>query len=110
MEILKLRVRAASGGPTLRVQVPPPYSLQILKDVIASQIGQSSSSFHVSLNKKAPIDGPLNALLSDFGIIKGDLLFYIPTTPNCIPFSIITVSSVIVKLMLVYYLHSCSRR
>ena len=108
MESLKIRVRAATGGPTLKVQVPPPYSLQALKDVVASQIGQPTSSFHVSLNKKAPIDGPLNALLSSFGIIKGDLLFYIPTTTNCIPLSVITVSSIIVKLMLVYYLHSCS--
>lgn len=82
MASLKVRVRAASGGPTLRVQVPPPCTLQALKNVIASQTSQETSSFSVSLNKKDPIDGPASALLSAFGIISGDLLFYVPSTAD----------------------------
>lgn len=107
MENLKVRVRAATGGPTLKVQVPPPCSLQALKDVIASQIGQPTSSFQISLNKKAPIDGPPNVLLSAFGIINGDLLFYIPTARDSVPLS--TVSNMIFTLLLVSHLHSALR-
>lgn len=107
MANLKVRVRAATGGPTLKVQVPPPCSLQALKDVIASQIGQPTSSFQISLNKKAPIDGPPNVLLSAFGIINGDLLFYIPTARDSVHLS--TVSSMIFTLLLVSHLHSALR-
>lgn len=85
MATLKVRVRAATGGQTLRVQLPQPCTLQALKDAIASQIGESSSSFDVSLNKKDSINGPSDVQLSGFGVINGDLLFYIPRTKDSVP-------------------------
>lgn len=78
MATLKVRVRAASGGPTMRVQVPWPFTVQALKDVISPLIMRPTSSFCLSLNKKAAIDeGPGTTSLSDLGVINGDLLFYI---------------------------------
>jgi F-box protein 7 len=78
MATLKVRVRAASGGPTMRVQVPWPFTVQALKDVISPLIMRPTSSFCLSLNKKAAIgEGPGTTSLSDFGVINGDLLFYI---------------------------------
>ena len=74
MTTLKVRVRAATGGPTLRVQLPQPCTLRALKDAIAAQIGSSASSFDVSLNKKDSINGPSDVQLSAFGVINGNLL------------------------------------
>ncbi|KAG0558485.1 hypothetical protein KC19_10G032100 [Ceratodon purpureus] len=85
MATLKVRVRAATGGPTLRVQLPQPCTLEALKDAIALQIGAPASSFDVSLNKKDSISGPSGVLLSAFGVISGDLLFYIPSTGGSVP-------------------------
>ncbi|XP_024396266.1 uncharacterized protein [Physcomitrium patens] len=84
MATLKVRVRAASGGPTLRVQLQQPCTLQALKDAIALQIEKSASSFEISLNKKDPISGPPDLLLSAFGVINGDLVFYIPSTGSSV--------------------------
>jgi hypothetical protein len=92
MATLKVRVRAATGGPTLRVQLPQPCTLQALKDAIAVQIGEPASSFHVSLNKKDSISGPSGVLLSAFGVINGDLLFYIPSTGGSVPVAHVPVS------------------
>lgn len=88
MATLKVRVRAATGGPTLRVQLPQPATLRALKDAIASQIGTPASSFDVSLNKKDSINGPSDVQLSAFGVINGDLLFYIPSTGDSVPVSL----------------------
>lgn len=85
MATLKVRVRAATGGPTLRVQLPQPCTLQALKDAIAAQIEEPASSFGVSLNKKDSIDGPSGVLLSACGVINGDLLFYYPSTGGSVP-------------------------
>lgn len=85
MATLKVRVRAATGGPTLRVQLPQPCTLQALKDAIASQIGAPASSFHVSLNKKDSINGPSDVHLSALGVINGDLLYYVPSTGDSVP-------------------------
>ncbi len=38
MATLKVRVRVASGGPTMRVQVPWPFTVKALKDVISPLI------------------------------------------------------------------------
>lgn len=90
MATLKVRVRAASGGPTLRVQLQQPCTLQALKDAIALQIEKSASSFEISLNKKDPISGPPDLLLSAFGVINGDLVFYIPSTGSSVSVSCLT--------------------
>ncbi len=60
------------------MQVPWPFTVQALKDVISPLIMRPTSSFCLSLNKKAAIDeGPGTTSLSDLGVINGDLLFYI---------------------------------
>ncbi len=38
MATLKVRVRVASGDPTMRVQVPWPFTVKALKDVISPLI------------------------------------------------------------------------
>ena len=85
MATLKVRVRAATEGPVLRVQLPQPCTLEALKDAIASQIGQPASSFDVSLNKRDILNGPTGVLVSAFGVISGDLLFYVPSTGDSVP-------------------------
>ncbi|CAM6129736.1 unnamed protein product [Calypogeia fissa] len=85
MASMKLRVRAAGGGPTIRVQIPLLCSLQGLKDVLAPLVSLPASSFSLSLNKKDEIQGPGSALLSSFGVTSGDLLFYIVNSGGSFP-------------------------
>eukprot|EP01018_Ginkgo_biloba_P014933 Gb_01642 [translate_table: standard] len=73
---MKLRVRSATGGDTYRVELSSPFSLQSLKDAIAQKLSTSSSSIHLSLNKKDEIQGPPHTLLKYIGITGGDLVFY----------------------------------
>lgn len=73
-------MRPASGGPTVRLQVPLLCSLQGFKDVLAPLISLPPLSFSLSLNKKDAIHGPGSALLSSFGVTSGDLLFYLVET------------------------------
>lgn len=77
MASMKLRVRAAGGGPTIKVQIPLLCTLQGLKDALGPLISLPPASFSLSLNKKDEIQGPGSILLASFGVTSGDLLFYI---------------------------------
>ncbi|KAL2650885.1 hypothetical protein R1flu_019013 [Riccia fluitans] len=75
-------VAEATGGPTVKVQVPHLCSLQALKDAVSPLISLPPLNFSLSLNKKDPIDGPGTVPLSTFGITSGDLLYYLVASGN----------------------------
>lgn len=77
---MKLRLRSFESKETLKFEVPDPCSLQQLKYTISTIIpspSSSSSSLHLSLNRKDEINtsSPTDSLHS-IGIAGGDLIFY----------------------------------
>ncbi|KAL5070265.1 hypothetical protein RYX36_021152 [Vicia faba] len=73
---MKLRLRSFESKETLKIEVPDPCSLQQLKSKI-STILSSSSSLHLSLNRKDEITPPFPTdSLHLLGIATGDLIFY----------------------------------
>ncbi|XP_058739216.1 F-box protein SKIP22-like [Vicia villosa] len=73
---MKLRLRSFESKETLKIEVPDPCSLQQLKSTI-STILSSSSSLHLSLNRKDEINPPSPTdSLHSLGIATGDLIFY----------------------------------
>ncbi|TKY51053.1 F-box protein SKIP22 [Spatholobus suberectus] len=78
---MKLRLRSLESKETLKIEVPNSCSLQQLKDTIShtisSYFSSSSSSLHLSLNRKDEIhaSSPHESLLA-LGVAAGDLVFY----------------------------------
>ncbi|XP_059653071.1 F-box protein SKIP22-like [Cornus florida] len=73
---MKLRLRSLETKETLKIEVLNSSSLQNLKDVILQRISSSSSSIHLSLNRKDSILGSSQDSLQSLGITSGDLIFY----------------------------------
>lgn len=77
---MKLRIRAASGGATFRVEVPAICSLRTLRETISQILVSNGVSFfspiRISLNKSDEMQGLDSTLLSQFGVRGGDLLYY----------------------------------
>ncbi|XP_059653073.1 F-box protein SKIP22-like [Cornus florida] len=72
---MKLMLRSFETKVTLRIEVPNSCSLQHLKAVILQRIS-SSSSIHLSLNRKDELHGSSQHTLQSLGIISGDLIFF----------------------------------
>ncbi|CAJ1977312.1 unnamed protein product [Sphenostylis stenocarpa] len=74
---MKLRLRSLESKETLKINVPNSCSLQELIDTVSQTITSSSSSLHLSLNRKDEIraTSPHDSLHS-LGVAAGDLIFY----------------------------------
>ncbi|XP_061355642.1 F-box protein SKIP22-like [Gastrolobium bilobum] len=77
---MKLRLRSLESKETLKIEVPNSCSLKQLRDIISraiSSTSSSSSSLHLSLNRKDEIGlSSPHKSLDSIGIIGGDLVFY----------------------------------
>ncbi|XP_024515920.1 F-box protein SKIP22-like [Selaginella moellendorffii] len=73
---MRLRVRAAGGGATHRIQVPAPARIYDLRHALSQTIGVPADSIRLSLNKRDEIEGDASAPLEAYGIRPGDLLYY----------------------------------
>ncbi|QCE08429.1 F-box protein SKIP22-like [Vigna unguiculata] len=74
---MKLRLRSLESKETLKIDVPNSCSLQQLIDTVSHTISSSSSSLHLSLNRKDEIRASSpNDSLHSLGVAAGDLIFY----------------------------------
>ncbi|RZB43781.1 F-box protein SKIP22-like [Glycine soja] len=74
---MKLRLRSLESKETLKIEVPDSCSLLQLKDTVSRTISSSSSSLHLSLNRKDEIHAPSpEEPLHSLGVAAGDLIFY----------------------------------
>uniref|UniRef100_A0A5B7BBY3 F-box domain-containing protein n=1 Tax=Davidia involucrata TaxID=16924 RepID=A0A5B7BBY3_DAVIN len=75
---MKLRLRSVETKETLRIEVPATCSILHLKEVISQRIASSSSSsIHLSLNRKDELRGSSpEDTLQTLGVTSGDLIFY----------------------------------
>ncbi|KAJ7568360.1 hypothetical protein O6H91_01G029100 [Diphasiastrum complanatum] len=81
---MKVRARAAAGGPTHKLQVRSPFRLQDLKDELSLLTSLPAASLTISLNKKDTIQGDSEATLASLGITGGDLVFYFSSADSLI--------------------------
>ncbi|XP_041013726.1 F-box protein SKIP22-like [Juglans microcarpa x Juglans regia] len=73
---MKLRLRSVESKQTLRIEVPAPFTLQQLQETLSQSIS-SSSSLHISLNRKDELQASSpEASLHSLGITSGDLLYF----------------------------------
>ncbi|KAG6645524.1 SKP1-like protein 1A isoform X2 [Carya illinoinensis] len=76
--MMKLRLRSVESNQTHRIEVPPRSTLQQLQETLSQSISSSSSSsLHISLNRKDELQGySPEASLHSLGITSGDLLYF----------------------------------
>ncbi|KAK9135243.1 hypothetical protein Syun_014573 [Stephania yunnanensis] len=73
---MRLRIRSMESKEALKIETPPPFSLQTLKDAIAEKISVPPETLIISLNRKDTIDAAPHESLNSLGITSGDLIFY----------------------------------